>query len=296
MKQFANIYRQGGATILRQSIVIVVLSVLILPFNSFANTAIGNVILAKGVVTASGVGGARTLAKGSEVFLAETVVTAADSFVVIRMTDASKISLRPKSEMILEKFSEEAGKEEALLDLVKGGLRVLSGGIGKKRPEQFQVETAVATVGIRGTDFLMRLCEGTDCVDEESSYGSLPRQQSGGASGGPTRKKELRRLGDNKEVTGRSFLDCKPAVEVKTGLYVAVFDGKIFVRRGAEEIELEAVEAVFAEDKEILCLGDIPNFIINDDFLSENPEETFTLYNFLRNIDEDRRQCEIPEA
>ena len=261
-----------------------------------ANQSIGNVLLAKGVVTASGVQTLRTLAKGSEVFLGETIVTADDSFVVLRMTDASKISLRPKSEVTLEKFSEDEGKEEALFDLVRGGLRAITGTIGKKRPEQFQFETAIATVGIRGTNLYLRLCEGSVCEDEEDSHGSLEKQKSGSATGGNTRNKELRRLGDNDEVIGRTFLDCKPATEIKSGLYVAVYEGKIYVRKGDQVIELEAVEAIFAEDKEILCLGEIPNFIDNDNYLSNNPDDTITLYNFLRNIDEDRRQCEIPGA
>ena len=261
----------------------------------WANTAIGNVLIAKGVVTASGGSGLRTLAKGSEVFLGETVSTASDSFVVIKMADKSKISLRPKSEVTLEKFSQEEDKEEALFDLIKGGLRTISGDIGKKRPENYQVETAVATIGIRGTDFLVRLCI-DDCVEEEEAYQGLPRQQSGPSGGSASTKKKdiLRTEQDNTQ--SKTTIDCKPVAEIKHGLYVAVFEGKIYVRTVQEEIELEAVEAMFTQDRETLCLGEIPNFIIQDQFLQKDSEETFTLFNILKNINDDQQWCAVPEA
>ena len=262
-----------------------------------ANDPIGKVLIAKGVVTASSEQtGIRTLEKGAEVFLGETISTASDSFVVLKMVDKSKLSIRPQSEMTLEKFSQEAEKEEALFVLVKGGLRVLSGDIGKKKPEQYRVETIVASIGIRGTDFLVRLCL-DDCREEEQDFGKIQRQQSGPSGGGGSpRRKELRRLNSDEKTSGRSFIECSPVAEIRHGLYAAVFDGKIFVRQGSAEVDLEAVEAIFAQDKEIVCLGEIPHFIMSDDFLPKNPDETITLYNILKNIDEDKNRCALPEA
>ncbi len=262
-----------------------------------ANDPIGTVLIAKGVVTAnSQETGIRTLEKGANVFLGETISTAIDSFVVLKMIDKSKLSIRPQSEMTLKAFSEESGKEEALFDLVKGGLRALSGEIGKKNPEQFRVETVVASIGIRGTDFLVRICQ-EECSEEEANFGHAPRQDSGTqGSGTATKQKEIRRLDQDNNVRERSFIECGAVAEIKRGLYAAVFDGKIFVRKGDQEVDLEAIEAVFAQDTEIVCLGQIPHFIMSDDFLPKNPEETITLFNALRNIDEDRQQCEIPEA
>jgi hypothetical protein len=278
-------------------ITLVVSSLLLIPASAFAERLVGQVLIAKGVVTANNNQAApRTLAKGSQVFLGETISTASDSFVVLKMVDDSKLSLRPKSEVTLEKFSQESGKEEALFDLLKGGLRALSGDIGKKRPEQYRVQTSIATIGIRGTDFLVRLCL-QDCLDEDASYGDLPRQGAGAADGtSPTKRKELRRLGSDNNTASRTFIDCKPSAEIKEGLYTAVFDGKIWLQKDNQVIELEAVEAVFAQQNEIICMGDIPNFIMQDDFLSENPGETITLFNILKNIDEEQQRCEIPES
>ncbi len=269
---------------------------ILLPLKVLANTSIGSVLIAKGVVTASlNNSGLRTLSKGSEVFLGETITTASNSFVVVKMNDESKVSLRPLSEIVLEKYSEENGKEEALFDLLKGGLRAISGEIGKKRPEQYRVETNIATVGIRGTDFIVRLCE-DDCTSEELGLGQLPQQQAGPSAGSPTKRKQLRKLDNNDASTNSSFIECRPAGEIKRGLYTAVFEGKIYVRTATEEIELEAVEATFLEDREILCLGTIPNFLIQDEFLQKDQEDVITLFNILKNIDDEEQHCEIPEA
>lgn len=272
------------------------LVILLYPATGIAADAIGNALIVKGVVTASGTTGLRTIAKGSEIFLGETISTASDSFVVFTMADDSKISLRPSTELTLEKFSDQSGQEEALFDLLKGGLRAISGAIGKARPEHYQVETEVATVGIRGTDFLVRLCD-NDCKEEELEFGALPRQNSAPSGGGsPTRRKQLKKFDSQNNAGSGSFIECKPVAEIKKGLYVAVFDGRIYVRNADQEVELEAVEALFAEDREILCLGEIPHFIMRDNFLSKEPGETITLFNILKNIDEDRQRCEIPEA
>ena len=263
--------------------------------NVWASAAIGNVLIAKGVVTANGDAGLRTLAKGSEVFLGETISTASDSFVVIKMNDKSKVSLRPKSEIVLETFTEDEGKEEALFDLVKGGLRTISGEIGKKRPENYRVSTTVATIGIRGTDFLVRLCE-DDCREEEETHANADKKQGGSADeGGVPKKKEIFRNESN-NVAGRSFIECKPGGEIRSGLYSAVFEGGIFIRRGDEVINLEVNEALFVQEQEILCLESIPDFIIKDDFLQKDIEESFTLSNILQNVVNEQQHCEIPEA
>jgi len=268
----------------------------LLPFKVLANTPVGAVLIVKGVVTASvSNSGLRTLSKGSEVFLGETISTASDSFVVVKMNDSSKVSLRPLSEVVLEKYSEESGKEEALFDLLKGGLRAISGEIGEKRPEQYRVETNIATVGIRGTDFIVRLCE-NDCSAEELGLGQLPQQQAGPSAGNPTKRKQLRKLDNNDAAANGSFIECKPVGEIKRGLYTAVFEGKIYVRTAAEEIELEAVEAMFVEDREILCFSVLPNFLIEDEFLRKDQEDVFTLFNILKNVDDAEQHCAIPEA
>jgi hypothetical protein len=60
--------------------------------------------------------------------------------------------------------SQGAGSR-AFFTLVKGGFRSISGAIGKVRHEEMQVNTPVATIGIRGTDYLAWLCDSACATD-----------------------------------------------------------------------------------------------------------------------------------
>jgi len=136
----------------------------------------GTVILAKGVVTATGADkSSRVLAKGAPIKEGDIINTAKKSFAVIRMLDNTKLTLKPGTTIALGKFSVEKGKEEACINLVKGGLRTVTGLIGKRKPESFQVDTPIASIGIRGTDFITRICAGDECLidEQELSFGEF---------------------------------------------------------------------------------------------------------------------------
>ena len=99
----------------------------------------GQVIMAKGVVTATdGDDSSRTLAKGADVFEGDVISTASKSFAVIRMLDQTKLTLKPSSSIAVGKFNAEEGEEEACVNLIKGGLRTVTGLIGRRKPEAFQ--------------------------------------------------------------------------------------------------------------------------------------------------------------
>lgn len=142
--------------------------VMVLMVAATASASTGTVILAKGVVTATGVDKTdRVLAKGGAVEEGDVVNTAQKSFAVIRMMDNTKLTLKPGTTIAIGKFSTEEGKEEGCINLVKGGLRTVTGLIGKRKPDAFQVDTPIASIGIRGTDFITRICAGDECLVDE---------------------------------------------------------------------------------------------------------------------------------
>jgi hypothetical protein len=131
----------------------------------------GKVIMAKGVVTATDSDKAsRTLAKGADVNEGDVINTANKSFAVIRMIDNTKLTLKPNTTIAIGEFNTKEGEESGCVNLVKGGLRTVTGLIGQKRPEAFQVDTPIASIGIRGTDFILRICAEDECVEDEQSY------------------------------------------------------------------------------------------------------------------------------
>jgi len=72
------------------------------------------------------------------------------------LIDGGKVSLQPNSIFKINKYEfsgKEDGSEFAFTELIKGGLRTISGLIGHKHRERYQLKTTVATIGIRGTEF-----------------------------------------------------------------------------------------------------------------------------------------------
>ena len=108
----------------------------------------------------------RTLQKTSPVFETDMIKTGAKSFAVIKLKDGTRITIRPDSQLGIKKYTFEEGKEEAEYNLVKGGMRALTGLMGKSNPDATSVKTQSATMGIRGTSYDVRLCD-ADCVAEQ---------------------------------------------------------------------------------------------------------------------------------
>lgn len=106
-------------------------------------------------------GSVRILSQKSEIRAGDTLQTERDSYAQIRFSDGGQITLKPNTTVQLERFrfAQDKPKEDAFaLRLVKGGLRAVTGGVGKRSKENYQVETETATVGIRGTTFTVDDC------------------------------------------------------------------------------------------------------------------------------------------
>lgn len=74
----------------------------------------------------------------------------------LSLVDGGKVSLQPNTIYKINKYEfsgKEDGSEFAFTELIKGGLRTVSGLIGHKNRDRYQLKTAVATIGIRGTEF-----------------------------------------------------------------------------------------------------------------------------------------------
>lgn len=141
------------------------LALLALAAAPFAVCAAGaaKVDFAAGEVRAmSADGKSRPLAKGSEVLSGETVQTGADGRAQLRFTDGAMLSLQPRSEFRLDnyQFSGQAdGSERGFFTLLKGGMRTLTGWVGRANRDNYQVKTTVATIGIRGTEYTISYLE-----------------------------------------------------------------------------------------------------------------------------------------
>jgi hypothetical protein len=75
--------------------------------------------------------------------------------------DDTLLSIGPDSELVVNEFlySPAEGKLSLVARMLKGTAAFVSGIIGKLAPESVRFETPVATIGLRGTRFAVRIEE-----------------------------------------------------------------------------------------------------------------------------------------
>jgi len=125
----------------------------------------------------------RTLSKGTALLEGDRLTTAQDSAAIIKLEDGTRMTLRPNSEVIMQKYQfKEGGEDNAMvMQLLRGGFRAITGLISKDAPEAAKIETVNATVGIHGTDFDARLCA-QDCKAESAKVSEAARPNTVSAS------------------------------------------------------------------------------------------------------------------
>ena len=138
-----------------------------------AEVEVGEIEFSRGALTGQLQGqSARILGKGQVVMQGETLSTGINSFAIVQLNDGTRMTLRPKTIFKVEQLNTSAGEENALLSLIRGGFRAVTGSISKRLQGVFKVSTNVATIGIRGTEFGARICEDNDCEAENRQLAS----------------------------------------------------------------------------------------------------------------------------
>ena len=128
----------------------------------------GMVVASRGEVIALSNGGSRVLKQGDFIYVSDEIITSNRSFAVLQFEDGAKVTVRPDSTMIIESYLYNGdGNDEATLNLVEGGLRVITGAMAKSNPENYKVRTPVALMGVRGTEFSVMLCGDQICAEDQ---------------------------------------------------------------------------------------------------------------------------------
>ena len=135
---------------------------------AIAQDSSGMVVASRGEVIAMSNGGSRELKQGDFVYVNDEIMTSNRSFAVLQFTDGAKVPGRPDSTMIIEQYLYAGNdSDEATLNLVEGGLRVITGAMAKTNPENYKVRTPVALMGVRGTEFSIMLCGDEVCAEDQ---------------------------------------------------------------------------------------------------------------------------------
>lgn len=143
------------------------------------------------LVTGVAKAGERSLHKGDPINAGETITVGNNSYLSLAFADGGRVLLRPNTTFEVEAYDyppvappaaaategtenspatvtesvpPAPGSGKAFFKLVRGGFRAISGLIGKKDHQEYLVRTTVATIGIRGTDYVAEICSGQDCA------------------------------------------------------------------------------------------------------------------------------------
>ncbi len=114
---------------------------------------IGEITILHGKALAEGPDGVRPLSVGSPVHTGEMITTGSGGALEIKFIDGALLSQGPDATVALDEyvFDPEADTGEMTLNLVQGTFRSVTGQIVDMNPEGFQIDTPMATIGIRGT-------------------------------------------------------------------------------------------------------------------------------------------------
>ena len=88
-----------------------------------------------------------------------TITTGANSNVIIKFIDGTVIALNQNTSFTIQKYdyNEKAPSTmTALFSMLRGGLRVVTGAMSQRNREGFKLATPSATIGIRGTEFIVQ--------------------------------------------------------------------------------------------------------------------------------------------
>jgi hypothetical protein len=121
----------------------------------------GTIKVIKGSVSIDRAGKRTPVTVGDRVMSADRVITGADSAVGITLRDNTRLTAGPDSVVSLDKYSFDSTTHAGELDasVKKGTLSVVSGKLAAAAPDKVSFRTPTATLGVRGTDFVIEVAE-----------------------------------------------------------------------------------------------------------------------------------------
>lgn len=167
------------------------------------------------------------LAVGVSLKQGDSIHTAPQSSVEVRFLDGSSVMVKPSSQVNIEQYrwDEKSKSGISIFEFVKGAFRAISGLIAKDDPDNYEIKTPVATIGVRGTDFGARFCEHPTCVIQNNEN----------------------------------------SLTLSQGIYIGVLDGQIAVSSNGSETLVNAGNAVFQKDADspVMPVQNLPGLIFS---------------------------------
>jgi len=112
-----------------------------------------------GMATVVRQGQTMTVKIGLEIYQNDTLRTGPDGSLGVVFRDDTLLSMGPESVLVIDEFvfAPKQGKFSIVIRMLKGTAAYLSGLISKLAPESAHFKTPTASIGIRGTKFVVRV-------------------------------------------------------------------------------------------------------------------------------------------
>ncbi|MGC2047607.1 MAG: FecR family protein [Gallionella sp.] len=99
----------------------------------------------------------------NEIIVSDTVITTVDnSAALLKFEDGQIVAMQSNSTFRVREYRYDARKAEnssIIFSMLKGGMRFVTGLIGQQRKQAFRLLTPNATLGIRGTEFMVAMVD-----------------------------------------------------------------------------------------------------------------------------------------
>lgn len=142
-----------------------------------ADDGVGKITHLSGTVAVKRADGtSKVLSIKSDIQQGDTLSTQDDTYARVKFVDGGEVVLRPNSQLKVEAYAFNQSKPESdnvVLSMFKGGLRAVTGLLGKRNREKVAFTTPTATIGIRGTHFGALFCN-SDCGGIPTTTGKPP--------------------------------------------------------------------------------------------------------------------------
>ena len=121
-------------------------------------------------------GSTKLFSTKSEVQEGDTLSTEQETYARIKFADGGEVVLRPGTQLKVAAYAFDQAKPQSdniVLNMLKGGLRAVTGLVGKRNRDAVNLSTTTATIGIRGTHFGALMCQ-NDCGGVPTVTGKPP--------------------------------------------------------------------------------------------------------------------------
>jgi hypothetical protein len=127
---------------------------------SASQQAVGQVSLVIGAARVIHMdGSSEPLRRGASILVGDRVETSANGHVHVRFIDNGAVSIRPESVLEVQAYRFDADKpqlNEVRLRMEQGTSRSISGAATELDKSRFRLNTPIAAIGVRGTDFIVQ--------------------------------------------------------------------------------------------------------------------------------------------